>query len=217
VTACDDSSARKYNFIVSTDRQNHRPGRYASHGELTDAAVSVLSRVNRIDNTLNEEAWVIPSKYLERGSPDDVDTRFIARFDYPRLVDSEEAVTWANELAAKYLKMFGDSLKSQADALVKSKALLDKIIAQEKVDVEMKGRKTFYYVTGLSGRRYSVEQGTGSVTDMASGGHICIVNGGSRDLGGYDYLASVIAALAADSLTAQRVGTLASYVDRDDT
>jgi hypothetical protein len=109
------------------------------------------------------------------------------------------------EIGESYVTMFGDSIKEQCDVLKRSKALFDRIVKQEKVEVSENERE--FIVTGTSGKKYKITT-SGAVTDQTTGRHICIVNGGTRELGGWDYLASLVAALAHDNRTAKAVDTL---------
>jgi hypothetical protein len=118
---------------------------------------------------------------------------------------TDEAKKLLAEIGKDYVDMFGISIKEQTDVLLRSKQLFDRIVKQEKVEVSKNERE--YVVTGSSGKRYKVTV-TGAVTDLTTNRHICIVNGGTRELGGWDYLASLIAALAHDNRTAKAVTTL---------
>lgn len=109
------------------------------------------------------------------------------------------------EIIDDYFTMFKDSIEDQSDVMKRSKELFDNIVEQE--DVEIADDASHFIVTGESGRRYKVKK-NGSVTDLSTNRYICIVNGGTRDLGGWDYLTSLVIALVHDNRTAKRVNTL---------
>jgi hypothetical protein len=173
---------------------------------------SILRRLSYLDNFLVEEDRIFkPDVHFMERPEDDRDelrdrwgaiARYPARGDF---MNSPEAVAELNRIGETYVAMFGESIKEQYDVLRRSKELFDRIVEQEKVVVSEDEKE--FTVTGTSGKKYRITT-SGSVTDLASGRHICIVNGGSRELGGWDYLTSLIAALAHDNRTAQSVRTL---------
>lgn len=173
---------------------------------------SALSRLSYVDIFLHPEDRVfkngthfVERPEEERGAERDrwgYVSRSASRGSF---MNSKEAIELLSAIGEDYVGMFGDSIKEQADVLRRSKELFDRIIKQEKVEVSKNEKE--YTVTGSSGKRYKVTV-TGAVTDLSTGRHICIVNGGTRELGGWDYLASLIAALAHDNRTAKAVGTL---------
>jgi hypothetical protein len=113
------------------------------------------------------------------------------------------------QLVKRFLKLVKIDAGKYLEAVKRSRELFDRIVEQENVQhyPAVTDAEQYWVVTGKSGRRYQVDR-DGKVTDLASGSHICIVNGGGRDLGGWDYLSSLIAALASDTMVAASIATL---------
>jgi len=186
-------------------RQYHEHSLFFPHGlEFTPEERHCCTRLAYIDARLHPDDWVFPESMLVLGGRDSY-----SRGSVSDTTESRQALKAA---AAAYNTMFGDSLKKQYETLRRSKALFDRIISQEKVETINDGKN--FIVTGASGRRYDVSIHD-KVTDLQSNRHICIVNGGSRELGGWDYLSSLIAALAHDNRTAASVGTLHAAADEE--
>ena len=107
------------------------------------------------------------------------------------------------------VSIFLKDVVAKAHAIIeRSKELLDEVLAQEGATETKLGAKDGYLVTGMSGMKYFVDRSTAKVYNYATGGHICIVNGVSTSAAGFDYLTSVIAALASDKYTAKKIYTL---------
>ena len=176
--------------------------RYSKHAvympnlSLTSPETHCCQKLALLDARLHPEDRVFPDSML-----DNTDSSY-KRGD---MRDTEENRKRLRAAAAAFNKMFAGSMKRQYDYLKRSKELFDRIILQERAEV-VNGGKNFI-VTGASGRRYDISI-KGSVKDLQSNRHICIVNGGNRELAGWDYLASLVAALAHDNRTAANVYTL---------
>jgi hypothetical protein len=110
-------------------------------------------------------------------------------------------------LGKKFLEQFKIDMSKRQEALERSRELFLRIVEQEKVQSEGEPPNERWLVTGKSGRRYRVGR-DGKVTNLDDGGHVCIVNGGGRDLSGWDYLSNLVAALASDTMVAASVSTL---------
>jgi len=111
------------------------------------------------------------------------------------------------------VSMFLKDVIAKAHAIIaRSKELLDEVLKQEgAVDTKL-GTMSGYLVKGQSGMKYFVDSSSAKVYNYATGNHICIVNGVSTSAAGFDYLTSVIAALASDKYTAKKIYTLKNLV-----
>jgi hypothetical protein len=174
--------------------------------KLSNSRHRALAHLSRLDNFLVAEDWVFPQRMYgsAKGS-----TRFHHGVLRP---DAMAAVT---TLLDDFIQTFAASIGTQQAAIIRSKAMLDRVVAQEKVQVKLIHDKygtqikdVHYLVTGKSGQKYMISQKTGAVTNVDSNAHICIVNAGGNTLGGYDYVTSLIHALANDNRSARQVTTL---------
>ena len=178
----------------------HKDRVYANHGN-NAASLTALRRLFYIDRGLQTADRMVTGLCKPRES----------EHSSHRL---DEENTAALTFGQEFLKQFKIDVTKRLDAIRRSRELFDRIVLQEKVSYHP-GKKNddgeledeSWVVAGKSGRRYRVDK-TGSVTNLTSGSHVCIVNGGGKDLGGWDYLSSLIAALANDTMVAQSVGTL---------
>jgi hypothetical protein len=178
-----------------------------AEGQLVSSNIErVLRRIANIDRALEPHHRVIERKYLQRVGG--FETGEGRRLKEPGEGLTDELAVELVALARQFVQMFRISVSNQTALIEKSKELFDRIVEQEKVETIKEKNDVFYLVNGLSGGRYKVARSSGSVTDMVTGNHICIVNAGARDSGGYDYLSSVVAALAYDTRSAGTVGTL---------
>jgi len=114
----------------------------------------------------------------------------------------------AISLADQLLKEFAGLVNKAQEIVERSKKLLDEVCDTPRVVETMVKNAKGYKVTGESGKVYFVKESDASVSNYATGAHICIVNGGVNNTKGYDYLTSVIGALLADKYTARAIHTL---------
>lgn len=127
----------------------------------------------------------------------------------PQLNSAGFGVTFSKEAMAhakEFLRQFKIDASKRQEALKRSRELFLRVIEQEKVRSVGEPPDEYWLVTGKSGRSYRVNR-DGKVHRNGKE-HVCIVNGGGRDLGGWDYLSSLIIALANDTLVAGGVNTL---------
>lgn len=184
--ACSGCIPRQYKHRVSVNRNGEHDGK-------ANAEISVLRLLFYIDRALDANCRVT-QPYLE------------PEHSY-RSARGLNATGGAIAIGKKFLEQFKIDMSKRQEALERSRELFLRIVEQEKVQSEGAPPKERWLVTGKSGRRYRVGR-DGKVTNLADGGHVCIVNGGGRDLSGWDYLSSLVAALASDTMVAASVSTL---------
>jgi uncharacterized protein YlzI (FlbEa/FlbD family) len=184
--ACSGCIPRQYKHKVSINNARAHDGR-------ANAELSVLRLLFYIDRALTE-ACRVTFPYLEPAN------------SY-RSARGLNATGAAIALGKKFLEQFKIDMSKRQEALERSRELFLRIVEQEKVQSEGEPPNERWLVTGKSGRRYRVGR-DGKVTNLDDGGHVCIVNGGGRDLSGWDYLSSLVAALASDTMVAASVSTL---------
>jgi hypothetical protein len=148
----------------------------------------VLRLLGYIDRSLESSCQVLPEL-----------RDYIYGYGGPTVIE-------AASRAEKFLRQFKIDVSKRQEAIARSRELFLRIVTQEKVVCAGPPPTEQWIVTGRSGRSYRINR-EGAVTG-SGGEHLCIVNGGGRDLGGWDYLSSLIVALANDTLVAGGIGTL---------
>jgi hypothetical protein len=121
--------------------------------------------------------------------------------------NTKEEVKEIQDICKKIVKDLKVDMSDALKKIERSRELLEDVMKRTKATKETKGHGDVYYcVTGASGNHYKVRESDAAV--IQGDRHICIVNAGTSDMAGYDYIASLLVALANDKRTARDIYTL---------
>jgi hypothetical protein len=157
---------------------------------------SIIMFLSEFDNYLHPEDRLIFAAGAHLGPG----------YGYHKVPATENERMYA--IVDQFAAEFGAIKFKEKTATNRARSLLIELIERQNIELEQKGRNTHYIVKGQSGMVYSIDGKTGAVSDHNTGAHICIVNGGAKDVTGYDYISSLIIALNQDSRTAKNIYTV---------
>jgi hypothetical protein len=206
-----DANGDQYSEASEGDMEQDKTGKFVvkKAAKLNHADEPFVQLIARLDDCLMEESWIIPaSNYCadtERHRRSSQSGQFLLRA-------TQESATLIRAAKMAVAGMFRDSTNTAVDKLIRSRALLEQVMAETGAEEFQKGGKWTFRVTGRSGHVYTIDEETAGVHD-GSGQHICIVRASSKfENAGYDYIASLLCVLRDDRYTAKDVYTLKNRV-----
>ena len=146
------------------------------------------------------------------------ESRFLKDFEESLgyIAASESNSDRAVLLYSQCSEAFSTGLNHEAEVLKRSHDLLLQTMEETHAVCEQVDDKWVYKITGASGTRYVIDEETASVhADTDGKAHICIVKA-NGDIDGYDYISSLLMALAQDKMTARKIHTLEKYVEKEE-
>jgi hypothetical protein len=194
---------------TSTVRPNFadEPGRYSAEKRtnknallITDNAKKAITKLSELDNFLVPADRVIQDSDIQKGTGG-----YGTRGCIKKNRDIHKKM---DKLGLEYIKMFCDSMKHEHDSVIKSREMLNRIVEETGTERVEERDDTMFIVTGESGIKYRIAESTGRVFEHGSNRALCIVNAGHTSAAGYDYIISLIAALAKDRRTAHKIYTV---------
>lgn len=161
----------------------------------------LLTRLTMIDNDLTSESRFMSAMELD---------------SYTGYIDTPGNREIAERLYREFSAAFAAGINNEYNLLARSHELLQQVMADTGAQcVQNAEDRWVYKVTGISGTRYVVDEESAAVhLDSGAGGdHICIVKA-NNDIRGYDYISSLLMALAQDKFTARNISTLQTHVNK---
>lgn len=192
------------------ERRKNKLRSEAMKVEFGEADTKFVSRLVELDYCLMPESQIVMNgatiMVMDGDHYRDRQTKALLR--------NQRVREWLTGLQTQLATLTRDCGDQFYNKLAKSRELLETIMRQEHATEHQRPDGDWEYrVTGQSGTQYVIEESTAGVS--ANGHHICIVPATSKagaDYVGYDYIASLISALAHDRRTARDISTLKSVI-----